>query len=163
MKLNKELKPTDITVIVDTREQLPFDLTGLRRVRGTLTTGDYSVEGLTNKVAIERKGLDDLVACVGHERERFEREIMRLLAYPTRAVIVEASWADLDEGDWRAKTTPAAVVGSVIGWISMGVPFILAGGRTEADYLCKKLLFAAARKNWREVYTFLEVRLGKKD
>ena len=38
-----ELQPADVTAIVDTREQLPLDLSPLRVERGTLATGDYSV------------------------------------------------------------------------------------------------------------------------
>ncbi|WP_241160230.1 hypothetical protein [Desulfovibrio sp. ZJ369] len=46
-------------------------------VAGSLTVGDYSLEGLTDKVAVERKELPDLVQCLGRERERFERELQR--------------------------------------------------------------------------------------
>ena len=47
----------NLTAIVDLREQLPLDLSPLRTIRGTLATGDYSVQGLENIVAIERKSL----------------------------------------------------------------------------------------------------------
>ena len=85
---------------------------------GTLTTGDYSVKGLETIIAVERKSLPDLLGCIGQQRERFDREVQRLLAYPCRAVIIECSWADLEQGEWRSQVTPAAAIGSVLGWIA---------------------------------------------
>ena len=86
------LKIQDLTAIVDTREQTPLDLAPLKTVRGTLSTGDYSIVGLEHVVAIERKSRDDLIACVGRERERFDREVKRLLAYHVRSLVVESTW-----------------------------------------------------------------------
>ena len=68
-----ELKPEAVVAIVDSREQLPLDLSPLQMTVGTLKTGDYSVAGLTAYVALERKSESDFLACVGVERERFER------------------------------------------------------------------------------------------
>ncbi len=129
--LPAELRPDQVVAIIDTREQLPLDLSPLRTEAATLPTGDYSVRGLESIVAIERKGLGDLLACIGGERERFDREVQRLLGYPVCAVIVEATWPDLERGDWRSHVTPAAAVGSVLGWIAAGIPFIM-GRRPRA-------------------------------
>ncbi len=98
--------------IIDTREQAPLDLSPLRSEAGTLATGDYSVKGLVDVVAIERKSLTDLLGCIGQDRERFDREVIRLLAYPTRAIIVEATWGQIEAGNWKSKVTPAAAIGS---------------------------------------------------
>jgi hypothetical protein len=155
MKLPAELNPADVTAIVDTREQLPFDLAPLGVMAGTLAAGDYSVRGLEHLVAIERKSLSDLIACCGTERERFERELQRLLAYPTRCVIVEASWHDLNAGGWRSQLPPASAVGSVISWIGQGTPFLFAGDRASAQHAAAKLLYSAARRRYREIRTLL--------
>ena len=80
--LPAELKPDQVVAIIDTREQAPLDLSPLRSEAGTLATGDYSVKGLVNVVAIERKSLTDLLGCIGQDRERFDREVIRLLAIP---------------------------------------------------------------------------------
>ncbi len=50
-----ELHPEQVVAICDSREQLPLDLAPLAVEVGTLPTGDYSVKGLVNVVAIERK------------------------------------------------------------------------------------------------------------
>jgi DNA excision repair protein ERCC-4 len=132
-------------------EQLPFVLDPLRTITGTLAEGDYSVVGLESLIAIERKSLPDLVSCCAVERERFERELQRLLAYPTRCVVVEARWSDLEAGDWRSKVTPQSVTGSVLAWIGMGVPFLFAGDRGAAQRATGRLLFVAARRRYREL------------
>lgn len=59
-------------VLVDTRERKPFPLhmnhpnwiEGERRV--ALKTGDYTVMGMENLLALERKNLADLVGVYGH-------------------------------------------------------------------------------------------------
>lgn len=145
-----ELRPQDVRAIIDTREQLPYCLPPLQTVAGTLAAGDYSVCGCEQYIALERKSLEDLVSCCGAERERFEREIMRLLAYSSRAVIVEATWAQLDMGGWRSKISASSVTGSVLSWISLGIPFIFAGDRLSADTAAARFLFIAARRRWRE-------------
>ena len=145
-----ELPPATVVAIVDTREQCPLDLHPLRAELGTLTTGDYSVRGLENHVAIERKSLGDLLGCIGQDRERFDREVIRLLAYPVRALVVESTWDELEAGQWRSKITPAAAVGSILGWVAMGLPVIIAGDHQRAGRFVAKLLYTAARRRWRE-------------
>jgi ERCC4-type nuclease len=145
-----ELKPESVVAIIDTREQLPLALAPLRVEAGTLATGDYSVKGLETVVTIERKSLPDLLGCVGTERERFDREIQRMLAYPCRAIVVEATWGDVEAGQWRNQVTPAAALGSLLGWIAAGVPIVMAGDHARAGRFVAKLLYTAARRRWRE-------------
>lgn len=151
-----ELRPQDLVAIVDTREQHPLNLDPLRSVPGTLTTGDYSVRGLEHVVVVERKSLPDLLSCIGQERERFEREVHRLLAFPTRALVVEATWPDLEQGEWRSKITPAAAIGSVLGWIAAGLPVVMAGDHARAGRYVSRLLFTSARRRWREARALLQ-------
>lgn len=145
-----ELAPEDIVVTVDTREQWPLDVAPLRTITATLSTGDYSVRGLEHVIAVERKSLDDLLSCVGQERDRFDREVMRLLAYPVRCLVVESTWAALEAGEWRSKVTAQAAIGSVLGWIAAGLPVVMAGDHTRAGIYVGRLCFIAARRRWRE-------------
>ena len=52
-------------IVVDTREQTPFEFRHEKyettTKQGTLSVGDYSLAGLEDKVAVERKSLPDLV------------------------------------------------------------------------------------------------------
>ena len=153
VKLPAELKPEAVTAIVDTREQTPLDLAPLRTISGTLATGDYSIVGLEHLVAVERKSLQDMIACVGVERERFDREVQRLLAFPTRALVIEATWQEIEAGEWRSNVTANAAVGSLLGWIAAGLPTILAGDHERAGRFVSRILFTAVRRRWRECRT----------
>ncbi len=145
------LNPESVVAVIDTREQLPLDLSPLQTVGGTLSTGDYSVRGLEHVVAIERKNLSDFLGCIGQHRERFDREVQRLLAYPVRTLVVEASWQAIEAGEWRSQVTPAAALGSLLGWIAQGLPVIMAGDHARAGRYASRLLYTAARRRYREL------------
>jgi ERCC4-type nuclease len=67
------------TIVIDNREQEPLPFTRLKSIRGTLYSGDYSVGGLEEHFAVERKSLDDMAnCCLSGNRDRFERELHRL-------------------------------------------------------------------------------------
>ena len=150
MNLPSEPKLENVIAVVDTREQKPLDLSPLQTVTKGLVTGDYSIRGLESIVAIERKGLGDLLSSIGTDRERFEREVQRLLAYPVRALVIESTWGELETGDWRSKVTPQAAVGSCLGWIAAGLPVVMAGDHERAGKFVARLLFIVARRRWRE-------------
>lgn len=144
-------------LIVDSREQSPFSFKGPRYEDvtvevGTLTVGDYSLAGLTDKVAVERKSLPDLVACLGRERERFERELQRGAALDAFAVVVEASWADLAGWKYRSKLQPHAACQSVLAFAGRyRLPFLFAGSRAAAEYVAWGFLrqyLEGARRRW---------------
>lgn len=137
-----------VTVVIDTREQRPADVAPLKSVRGTLVTGDYSIKGLEDHIAIERKSLPDLVQSVGRERERFDRVVHRLQAYETKAIVVEATWEQLKAGLWRGSVTSSQVCGSVLGWMGAGVPVLLAGDASRAGDAIARMLFIAARRKY---------------
>lgn len=150
-----DLRIEDIMCLVDTREKCPLDLTPLRSQRGTLPTADYTIAGLEHEVAVERKSLPDLVMCVGQERDRFEREVQRLLAYPARLLIIEASMTQIEYGGWRGKITPAQVQGSILGWCAQGLPILLVQDHAAAGRAVSRFLFVAARRRWRELQSLI--------
>jgi len=151
------LQPTDFLVLVDSRERAAWDLRPLRVEVATLPTGDYSIRGLTDLVALERKSLPDLAACCGRERERFERELDRLRAYPSRAVVVEASWAEIGAGGWPGMVTPKTVLSSIASWTASGIPFALCGDRQGGADFAKRFLMACARHAHQRVRAFADV------
>jgi len=166
--VKKNINPSDIIAVQDSREKLPLDLSPLKVVIGTLTTSDYSILGLESKIAIERKSLPDFLACVGRERERFEREIQRMMAYECRAIVIESTWAEIEAGlwipnpnhyKWKSKVSPSAAVGSALGWIAQGIPIIMATDHERAGRFVSRLLFTAARRRWNELRSFGEVVL----
>jgi DNA excision repair protein ERCC-4 len=155
VKLPATLKPENVVAIVDTREQLPLDLSPLRVQVGTLDTGDYALLG-SDHIRIERKSLDDLLGCVGRDRERFEREVMRLLAYPVRVLLVAATWQQIELGQWRSKLKPEAVIGSLLGWQAMGLAVHMVGDHERAGRHAARMLFTVAKRRYRELRALSE-------
>lgn len=121
-------------ICVDTREQAPWVFPPeVHTAPATLSAGDYSLSGFEDLVAIERKSLADLVACIGPERERFVRELIRLRGYRCRAVVVEATLQAILSHGYRSMTTPASVVGSLASWqVKHEIPVVFAGDAAGA-------------------------------
>ena len=89
--------PDGFTLVIDTREQDAFfkrPLKGLTIVRDTLQTGDYSVRGFENCIAVERKSLPDFLSSIGHNRDRFQEELGRLQGYERRWIFLESIHED---------------------------------------------------------------------
>ena len=144
-------------VTVDSREQAPFAFqhekyAGTVVEAGALDTGDYSLVGLADRVAVERKSLPDLVACLGRERERFERELQRAAALDAFCVVIEAPWADLAAGQYRSQLNPHSACQSVLAFACRyRIPFLFAGSRAGAEYVTWGFLrqyLESARRRW---------------
>ncbi len=133
-------------IVVDSREQAPLRFENLPAEPGTLDTGDYSIRGLTHLIAVERKSLNDLLACVGRDRDRFKRELQRLRAYRYRLLVLEADAAALEAGVWQSHVKPSHVLGSLAAWTAQyGLPVWLAGSHEAAGRFVEKFLYQSAR------------------
>jgi len=139
-------------ILIDSREQLPLRFSDDVDVEIVgLPTGDYSLRGHTDRVAIERKSLPDLWACAGAERDRFEAELARLRAYQVRAVVIEATIDAVLCTIPRGRVQPATVVRSTIAWSQdYACQFIWSGNATNAAAWTEFALCRIARKSSRE-------------
>ena len=133
-----------VTIIVDTREQRPFLFSRLpvEVVRAPLPTGDYSVPGFEDQIALERKSIDDLVGCLkGENRERFQRELARSMHFQVFVVLVEADFDDIRHGRYRSEMKSESVLQSLAAFgIRYGVSFQFCGTRAHAEYWAYSIL-----------------------
>jgi ERCC4-type nuclease len=137
---------TPPTAIVDTREQAPLQL-DLQTVVMGLTSGDYSFVGGVHLFSIERKSLDDLVGCVTRERERFERELIRLRGYRFRRLLIVGTPEELEAGRYVSATPPAAIFSSLATWeVRFDVPVVFAATPELAGDLVSSWIRAFARE-----------------
>ena len=85
-------------VIIDTREQTPFEFTSSKiseTITRKLDTGDYSVEGLEDILCIERKfNVGEFYNNI--TQKRFWAEMERMKAYKHRFMIFEFSVSDIE-------------------------------------------------------------------
>jgi DNA excision repair protein ERCC-4 len=136
-------------VIIDTREQHPWTFEGqsITTTKAKLEAGDYSIEGLERRVAIERKSIDDWVGTVMRERARFYRELELLRALDFRCVIIETGVREIMEGAYKSAARPESLLGFVAEIaVAQSVPVYLAGSRAEAQVLAGAFLKMAAKK-----------------
>ena len=97
-------KSKPFTIIKDTREQdgYTFEPSSSRyhtckgMINRKLDTGDYSIEGLEDKLCIERKAsVVEFANNIGHDTVRFTKEIERMKEFPHRFIILEFSLSDV--------------------------------------------------------------------
>jgi len=135
------------TIIQDTREQTPLVFTNLPVVVDGLTTGDYSVRGLEDDFAVERKTLPDLFGSLTSGRERFMRELQRMQAFPFRRLLVIGSESEISMGSSRAKgINPKAILHSLAAIEARGVPVVFAPSGHAAAILVERWAFWRARE-----------------
>src|SRR5258708_6345846 len=104
------------TIIVDTREQDPLVFSRLQSERGTLPTGDYSIKGAEHLFAVERKTISDLIGCCTGDRERFDKELLRLNANRFRRLLIVGTEKEIWAGRYRSSIKPQSIMGSLSAW-----------------------------------------------
>ena len=157
------------TVLVDSREQLPYEFRGLKADArehhrplivnwewAPLKSGDYSIQGMEDLVAIERKTWGDLYHSCTWERERFEEEHRRLAELMYAAVVFEVDLHRLvtqrpvwhrPDGPMEAKVAPKMIYATALAWsIRYGVHWWPVGSRRLAEITTFRLL----EKFWKE-------------
>jgi len=161
--LRQKLRSEDITVIVDSREKLPLDLGDFRTIPGTLVTGDYSLKGMENQVAVERKSIQDLVQCLGHERERFFKEVHRLRGMTSKMILVEGSELDIRKKNFRGNIEISSLLSSIVRIQELGVPIHYAHNREYAADILRRFLYLNAQRSWTEHYTLIGEIYGNQE
>lgn len=84
----------NFTIIVDTREQHPWQFTEFTTAKRKLDTGDYSIEGLEDKLCIERKnGIAEIATNI--VETRFKDVIDRMSKYDHAYILIECDYDQL--------------------------------------------------------------------
>lgn len=149
----------EIVVVQDTREQKPYTFRDVPTKIRTLQEGDYTAEGVEHLIRIERKGsIADLAGCVGSGRDRFERELERLLVYPRRFLLCEftlqelLAWHPPRCAEFSRTVQGVHLVGSVLAWAGrFGIHPLFTGTRALGAATCLKLLRFAVKDAARDV------------
>ena len=141
-----------VTVVIDTREQEPygFDPDLVRSVRRALPAGDYSVAGLEEMIAVERKTLDDFVGTVMRARGA---SIANSASYAVCPGLRRRRGRPVDvlAGRYRRDAHPHAVLGSALAIaVDFGVPVYFCSSRQMACRFVEGYLLRAAerRAHW---------------
>ena len=158
-----QIRVCPFTVLVDQQEKAPYPFANIpaqyvadtdttlivRTQRLHLKTGDYSIEGYHDVLAIERKSLEDFFATLGtkEKRERFRREVLRLAEMENGVVLVEATWPMIcnpaaHRNNWQSRLNPRSVYGTILEWQQKyeRVNWVLAGNRRMGEILTFHML-----------------------
>ena len=108
------------TLIIDSMEQKPYSFRPFRKwfaaiERRKLPAGDYSIGGLEDRVAVERKSLPDLFNCCSPygSREAFVRACERLSKLGFAALVIEGSITKVLQSPEFSSMHPNAVFGTI--------------------------------------------------
>ena len=165
--VQRELLVCPFQIIQDTREQTPWTFRNIviekrlwviQQIANTMETGDYTIAGCEDRLAIERKSAADLVGSITAGNARFRREHERMADIVKfggddggfACVVVEGSLSkiceelDADEG---RQVTGNTIIGAVASWpMRYQVPWFFAGDRRHAELLAFRILL----KWWKE-------------
>lgn len=138
-------------IIIDTREQQPFVFRKSKLVEGTirkkLDVGDYSIQGMEHKIALERKSPADLFKTIGKDHKRFKRELTRAANFEYFAIIVECSFTTVIDKEFE-NAHYSHMLGDTVVQIcytlkmKYGVDVIFCNGRNEAMRICRHIFRA---------------------
>lgn len=137
------------TIVIDSREKCPweFDQSAMSTIHRALPTGDYSLCGLENAVAIERKEINDYVSTVIHNWPRFREELRRMASMDSACIIVECTVQDIIDKKYNADVAPLSLIGRAHGiFCDYGIPVQFAGPRPVARLFAERLLMMWHKK-----------------
>jgi len=135
-----------LVIVRDTREKAGYLFDAVApppvvKVRG-LRTGDYSLEGYEDAVAVERKSIVDAYGTFTNGRKRWERELERMRTLEFAAVVIEADWLTIvRDPPWRSGASPKAIFASIVAWTQrFGVHFFTCPNRAFAEKMTYRIL-----------------------
>ena len=151
-----QLRTPRPTVLVDTREQNPFSFSRFRGwfagvERKALKLGDYSVKGLEDTCAVERKGLSDLVQSFTAQRTVFVERLRQMSGYPQRLLVVTAAWSQVKSRYPHSPADPNRITQSLIASLAgLGVPFLCVETHELGEEIVASYLYQVFLYHWLE-------------
>jgi len=133
---------SDFVIVIDTREQEPYRFAGENVIFNKLESGDYSVKGFEDKIAIERKSHGDFLHSITHRRTQFMNEMARMKPYKVKVIVIETDYFMLEKGAYQyAHVNPEATIGSIVKIVTdFGVSVMTLSNRKSSESFTLKML-----------------------
>ena len=151
-----QLKVPRATVVVDTREQNPFDFA---RFGGwfagfenkALKLGDYSVAGLEDLCVVERKDLPDLVHSLTVERSVFVNRLKLMSGYPHRLLVITTALGQIKSPYPYSAANPNRVFQSLVALLAgLNLPFLCTDTHELGEEAVASYLYQIHLYHWLE-------------
>lgn len=141
---------TDFTIIIDTREQKPWLFQHQATANIKLDTGDYSIQGYENVLAIERKrnvaevannitekrfkDVIDRLSKIKHSFILLEFDLQDVMTYPIGSDIPRKLWD-------KIRISPAFIIKHLIDLqLDHNIKVIFCGNSTNAEKLALSIM-----------------------
>lgn len=140
----------EFTIIIDTREQKPWEFSNHATANHKLDTGDYSIQGLENILAIERKrNISEFANNITESRfidvvERlsktkysfilFEFDMKDVMSYPIGSNIPKRLWN-------KIRISPAFIIKHIVDLqVEHNIKIIFCGNSENAEKIALSLM-----------------------
>lgn len=136
-----ELAPV---ILVDTREQRALPITAYPVQTATLPVGDYGLLGFSDwrnpQFICERKSVSDLVGSLTHDRERFEKDVLKLRQFRFAALLIEAERLTIEIGQYSSGAKPESILSSLAAFqVRGGLHVLWCGDSKGAARMLERL------------------------
>jgi ERCC4-type nuclease len=144
------------TVIVDSREQTPFNFSRFKGwfagvERKALALGDYSVAGLEEVCVVERKDLSDLVRSCTVERMAFIKRLRLMARHPHRLLVVTSTLGQVKSRYEHASVDPNRTTQFLVALLAgLQVPFVCSETHELGEELVGSYLYQIHLYHWLE-------------
>lgn len=151
-----QLKTPRPTLLVDTREQNPFDFSRFEGwfagiEKKALRLGDYSVAGLEDTCVVERKDLSDLVHSCTVERNAFIKRLRLMAGYPHRLLVVTSTLSQVKSPYSHTSVDPNRTTQFLVAALAgLQVPFICTETHALGEELVGSYLYQVHLYHWLE-------------
>jgi ERCC4-type nuclease len=152
-----QLKTPRPVLLVDTREQNPFDFSRFEGwfagiEKRALKLGDYAVAGLEDECVIERKDLPDLVHSLPTDRSVFVNRLRLMSHYPHRLLVISAALSEVKSPDaCAAGGSPNRITQSLIAILAgLRIPFLCSETHELGEEIVASYLYQVHLYHWLE-------------
>lgn len=151
-----QVKAPHGVVLVDTREQCPFDFSRFAGwfagvEKRALALGDYTIAGLEETCIVERKDLSDLVHSFTVERSAFVARLRRMSSRPHPLLVIATTLSQVKSPYLHSGVNPNRVLQSLIAVLAgLGVPFVTTETHELGEEVTASFLYQIHLYDWLE-------------
>jgi ERCC4-type nuclease len=143
-------------VLVDTREQMPFNFSRFsgwfaRVEKKALKVGDYTIAGLEDICAVERKDLADLIHSFTVDRPVFINRLRLMSSFPHRLLVVSAPLSQVKSPYSYSNINPNRILQSLIAvFAGLNIPFLCTETHELGEEVVASYLYQVHLYDWLE-------------
>jgi ERCC4-type nuclease len=152
-----QLQTPRATLLVDTREQNPLNFARFNGwfaaiEKKALALGDYSIAGLEDICAVERKDLSDLVHSSTVDRPAFISRLRRMATYPHRLLVITTTLSQIKSRYEHTTVDPNRTTQFLVAVLAgLQVPFVCTETHELGEELVASYLYQIHLYHWLEI------------